>query len=75
MRANAIRAPNHFSSKPLFGKLDKGVTDQYKHLGWINAGLHKYDQEVEARVRHAQATDKAFMKKVFGNKGFQPNKD
>ena len=31
---------------PLFGELAIGITHQYKHLGSINAGPHKYDQEV-----------------------------
>ena len=44
----------------IFGRLDIGNTEQYKHLGSVSAGAHKYDQEVESRVGHAQATNKAF---------------
>ena len=48
---------------PLFGELDIGITKQYKHLGSINAGPHKYDQEVESRTGQAKATTKALRGK------------
>ena len=54
----------------MFGQFDIAVTDQYKHFESINAGLHRYYREIEARVGHAQDIDKAIRKKLFGNKGF-----
>ena len=50
---------------PLFGELDIGITQQYNHLGSINAGPHKYDQEVESRTGHAKTSTKALMGKLF----------
>ena len=55
---------------PLFGELDIGITQQYKHLGSINAGPHKYDQEVEARTAQARAATKSSRRKIFAQKGF-----
>ena len=49
---------------PLFGELDIGITQQYKHLGSINAGPHKYDQEVEARTTQAKASTKS-LRTIF----------
>ena len=31
----------------VFGYFNIGITRQYKHLGSLNAGPHKYDQEIE----------------------------
>ena len=62
------------ADNPMFGRLDIGITEQYKHLGFVNAGPHKYDQEVESRINHAQATNKALRKLMFGNRGL-PHKD
>ena len=59
-----ISAQNIFCGEP-----DIGVIDNDKHLELIKAGPHKYDQEVEARVGHAQATNKALGTIVFGNNG------
>ena len=53
----------------LFGKLDIGITQQYTHLGSINAGPHKYDQEVESRTAQANATTKALRRTLFAEKG------
>ena len=41
---------------PVFGCLNIGITQQYKHLGSLNAGPHKYDQEIESRVGQAWTT-------------------
>ena len=49
---------------PLFGDFDIGNTQQYKHWGSINAGPHKYDQEVESRTGHAKVT-KTLRGKLF----------
>ena len=57
-----------------FGELDIGITQQYKHLGSLNAGPHKYDQEVEPRTGQAKATTKALRGKLFANTGL-PRKD
>ena len=54
---------------PLFGELAIGSTHQYKHLGSINAGPHKYDQEVESRSAQAKATTKALRRNNFAEKG------
>ena len=54
---------------PLFGELDIGITQQYKHLGSSNAGPHKYDQEVESRTGQAKATTKALRGQLFANTG------
>ena len=62
------------ADNPTFGRLGIGITEQYKHLGSVNAGPHKYDQEVKSRVDHAQATNKALRKTMFGNKGL-PSKE
>ena len=53
----------------LFGELDIGITQQYKHLGSINAGAHTYDQEVEARTAQAKAIIKSLRSKLFAQKG------
>ena len=55
---------------PLFGEFDIGITQQYKHLGSINAGPHKYDQEVESRTAQAKASTKALRSKLFAKQGF-----
>ena len=54
---------------PLFGELDTRITQQYKHLGSINAGPHKYDQEVEARTAQAKATTESLRSNMFAQKG------
>ena len=54
----------------LFGELDIGITHQYKHLGSINAGPHKYDQEVESRSAQAKATSNALRGKQITEKRF-----
>ena len=53
---------------PLFGELDIGITQQYKHLGSIDAGPHKYDQEVEARTAQAKAITKSLRSKSLHRK-------
>ena len=53
----------------VFGCLNIGITQHYKHLGSVNAGPHKYDQEHESRVGQAQSTNNALRRKLFGNKG------
>ena len=53
----------------MFGKFDIGITEQYKHLGSINAGPHKYDQEVESRTAQAHAITKALRRQLFAEKG------
>jgi hypothetical protein len=52
----------------LFGERDIGITHQYKHLGSINAGPRKYDQEVESRSAQAKATTKALRRNMFAEK-------
>ena len=52
---------------PIFGEFDIGITQQYKHLGSLNAGPHKYDQEVESRTGQAKATTKALRGKLLAN--------
>ena len=59
----------------VFGCINIGITQQYKHLGSVNAGPHKYDQEIESREGQSQNTNKApksFF--LFANKGI-PAKD
>ena len=56
---------------PLFCELDLGITQQYTHLGSLNAGPHKYDQEVESRTGQAKATTKALRGQLFANTGLQ----
>ena len=56
---------------PLFGEFDIGITQQYKHLGSLNARPHKYDQEVESRTRQAKATTKDLHGKLFASTGLQ----
>ena len=58
---------------PLFGELDIGITQQYKQLGSLNAGPHKYDQEVESRTGQAKATTNALRGKLFANTGLTRN--
>ena len=60
---------------PFVGELGIGITQQYKHLGSINAGPHKYDQEVESRTAQAKASTKALRSKLFAKQGFPGNKD
>ena len=60
---------------PLFGELDIGITQQYKHLGSINAGPHKYDQDVEARTAQARATIQSSRRFVLRRKAFPGSKD
>ena len=43
-------------------------------MGSLNAGPHKYDQEIESRVGQARSTYKALRGKLFANKGL-PRKD
>ena len=59
---------------PVVGRLYIGIIQQYKHLGSLNSGPHKYDQEIESRVGQAQTTNKAFRRTCFANKGL-PAKD
>ena len=59
---------------PVFGCLNIGITQQYKHLGSMNAGPHKFDQEIESRVGQVRTTNKALRRKLFANKG-PPRKD
>ena len=47
---------------PVFGCFNIGITQQYKHLGSLNAGPHKYDQEIESRVGQAQTINKALRR-------------
>jgi hypothetical protein len=60
---------------PLFGEFDIGITQQYKHLGSINAGPHKYDQEVEARTAQARATTKSSRRICLHRKASPGSKD
>ena len=60
---------------PLFGELDVGIMQQYKHLGSINAGPHKYDQEVESRTAQAKAITKSLRSKLFARKASPGNND
>ena len=60
---------------PLFGELAIGITHQYKHLGSINAGPHKYDQEVESRSAQAKATTKALRIKKSRKKACPEHRD
>ena len=46
----------------VFGCLNIGITQQYKHLGSVNAGPHKYDQEIASRVGQARTTNNALRK-------------
>ena len=59
---------------PIFGELDLGITQQYKHLGSLNAGPHKNYQQVESRSGQAKATTKALCGQLFANTGL-PRKD
>ena len=43
-------------------------------MGSVNAGPHKYEQEIESRVGQAQNTNKAFRRILVSNKGI-PTKD
>ena len=56
------------------GRLNIGIAEQYKHLGCVNSGQHKYDQEVECRVTHSQATNKALRTTYLVTKAY-PQKD
>ena len=60
---------------PLFGELDIGITQQYKHLGYLNAGPHKYDQEVESRTGQAKATTKALRENDLPIQVYQEKTD
>ena len=59
---------------PVFGCFNIGITQQYKHLSSLNAGPHKYHQEIESRVGQAQTTNKASRRTFSANKGL-PTKD
>ena len=72
--AIATGTRNIVTGHPVFGCLNIGITQQYKHLGSLNAGPHKYDQEIESRVGQARSTNKAFRGTLFANKGL-PTKD
>ena len=52
-----------------FGEFDIRIFQQYKHLGLINAGPHKYDQEVESRTAQAKASTKALRSKLCARQG------
>ena len=56
------------------GCINIGIIQQYKHLGSMNAGPHKYDQEIEWRVGQARSTNKAIRGMISANKGL-PRKD
>ena len=60
---------------PVFGCLNIGITQQYKHLGSVNAGPHKYDQEIESRVGQAQNANKALRSTCLQRKDCQPKTD
>ena len=60
---------------PMFGELDTGITQQYKHWGFLNAGPHKYDQEVESRTGQSKATTKALRGQLFANTGYPGQTD
>ena len=62
LNAGTLKVP---ADNLTFGRLDTGITEQYKHLGFVNTGPHKYDQYVKSRVGHAQATNKALRKHVW----------
>ena len=55
----------------VFGCIDIGITQQYKHLGSMNAVPHQYDQEIESRVGQARTINKALRRTLFANKGLQ----
>ena len=59
---------------PVFGCLNIGITQQYKQIGSLNAGPHKYEQEIESRLGQAQTINKALRGIVFANTGL-PRKD
>ena len=59
---------------PNFGRLDIGITEQYTHLGSVGAGPHKYDQEVESMVSHAQATSKHWETINLATKAYHPKR-
>ena len=58
------------ADNPMLGRLNIGITEQYKHLGFVNAGPNKYDQEVGSRVNHAQATNKALRNTYLATKAY-----
>ena len=57
---------------PVFGCLNIGITQQYKHLGSLNAGPHKYDQEIGSRVGQARSTNKAIRGTFFPERILDP---
>ena len=60
---------------PIVRELDIGITQQYKHLGSLNAGPHKYDQEVESRAGQAKATTNALRDNYLPIQVYQEKKD